>query len=86
MEVTKPYKFIGFGDIHGPGSYEFIRFRWAFISQTPVLEHDTNLPSLRINNKNYSFCLVFGRLPAELGPETRSNGSGSRNGAESTQT
>ncbi len=22
----KPYKFIGFGDIHGPKSYKFIRF------------------------------------------------------------
>ncbi len=24
--VTKPYKFIGFGDIHGPKPYEFIGF------------------------------------------------------------
>jgi hypothetical protein len=29
--------------------------------------------------------LVFGRFPAELGPETRSNGSGSTNDAERTQ-
>ena len=29
--------------------------------------------------------LVFGRFPVELGPETRSNGSGSKNGAERTQ-
>ena len=36
MDVTKPYKFIGFGDIHGPKPYEFIGLRWAFISQTPV--------------------------------------------------
>jgi hypothetical protein len=28
--------------------------------------------------------LVFGRFPAELGPETRSNGPGSTNGAERT--
>ena len=34
---------------------------------------------------NYDFDLVFGRLPAELGPEARSNGSGSENGAERTQ-
>jgi hypothetical protein len=27
---------------------------------------------------------VFGRLPAERGPETRSNGSGSKNRAECT--
>ncbi len=35
-------------------------------------------------NKNYNCYLVFGRFPAELGPETRSNGPGSKNGAEST--
>ena len=29
--------------------------------------------------------MVFGWFPAELGPETRSNGSGSKNGAERTQ-
>jgi hypothetical protein len=23
---TKPYKFIGFGDVHGPKPYEFIGF------------------------------------------------------------
>ncbi len=39
------------------------------------------LPSL-ISNSNHDFYLVFGRFPAELGPETRSNGSGSTNGAE----
>ncbi len=26
MDVAKPYKFIGFGDIHGPKPYEFIGF------------------------------------------------------------
>ncbi len=26
MDVTKPYRLIGFGDIHGPKPYEFIRF------------------------------------------------------------
>ena len=45
-------------------------------------KHDNpNLPSLTIGNENYLY-LVFGRFPAELGPETRSNGSGSKNGAE----
>ncbi len=34
--VTKPYKVIWFGDIHGPKPYKFVGFRWAFISQTPV--------------------------------------------------
>jgi hypothetical protein len=36
MDVTKPYKFRWFGDIHGPKRYQFIGSRWAFISQTPV--------------------------------------------------
>ncbi len=36
MDVTKPYEFIWFGDVHGPKPYEFIGLRWAFISQTPV--------------------------------------------------
>ncbi len=44
-----------------------------------------SLPSLRISNKSYDFVLVFGRFPAELGPETRSNGSGLKNDAERTQ-
>ncbi len=43
------------------------------------------LPSFRIGNQNYNLYLVSGRFPAELGPETRSNGSGSKNGAERTQ-
>ncbi len=42
------------------------------------------LPSLRIDNVNYYFYLVLGRFPAELGPETPLNGSGSTNGAEIT--
>ncbi len=37
MDVTKPYKFIGFGSIHGPKPYKFMGFRWALMSQTPVL-------------------------------------------------
>ena len=36
MDVTKPYKLIWFGDIHGPMPYKFIGFRWAVMSQTPV--------------------------------------------------
>ncbi len=44
-----------------------------------------NLPSPRIGNTNYNFYLVFGHFPAEVGPETRSNGPGSTNGAERTQ-
>ncbi len=47
---------------------------------TPVL------PSLSLGNENYDYHYsVFGPSPAELGPETRSNGSGSKNGADRTQ-
>ncbi len=44
-----------------------------------------HLPSLRTSNAIYKLYLVFGRFPAELGPETRSNGSGLKNGADRTQ-
>ncbi len=37
MDVTKPDTFVWFGDIHGLKPYKSIRFRWAFISQTPVV-------------------------------------------------
>ncbi len=37
MGVTKPFKFIRFGDIHGPKRSKFIGYRWAFISQTPLV-------------------------------------------------
>ncbi len=40
---------------------------------------------ISVCNINYKLYLVFGRFPVELGPETRSNGSGSKNGAERTQ-
>ncbi len=36
MDVTKPCKFISFGDMHGPKPCNFTAFRWAIISQTPV--------------------------------------------------
>jgi hypothetical protein len=39
---------------------------------------------LELGDENGNLYLVFGRFPAELGPETRSNGSGSKNGAERT--
>ncbi len=43
------------------------------------------VPSCGSGNTNYNFYLVFDRFPAELGPETPSNVSGSKNGAERTQ-
>ena len=45
----------------------------------------SGLTGLRIGNRNHNVYFVFGRFPAELGPETRSNGSGSKNGAERAQ-
>jgi hypothetical protein len=36
MYATKAYKFIWFGDIHGPKPYQSIGCQWAFISQAPV--------------------------------------------------
>ncbi len=35
MDLTKPYKLIGFGDIRGPKPYEFIGCRWAFEETKP---------------------------------------------------
>ncbi len=40
---------------------------------------------LGLGTRTCNFDLVFGRFPAELGPETRSNGSGSKKGAERNQ-
>ncbi len=37
VDVAKPYNLTWFGDIHGPTPYKFIGFRWAVISQTPVV-------------------------------------------------
>ncbi len=36
MDVTKHYRFIWFGNIHGPKPYEFTRSRPVIISHTPV--------------------------------------------------
>ncbi len=35
-DVLKPFRFIWFGDIHGPRPNQITKFRWAFIAQTPV--------------------------------------------------
>ncbi len=37
MAATKPSKLIWSADIHGPKPCEFIGFRWALISQTPMI-------------------------------------------------
>ncbi len=51
----------------------------------PPMSPRFHLPSLRIGNTNQNYYLIFGRFAAELGPETRSIGSGSKDGAERTQ-
>jgi hypothetical protein len=35
MDVTKPYEFIWFGDIHGPKPYEFIEYGQGADTETP---------------------------------------------------
>ncbi len=69
MDVTKPYKFIGFGDIHGPKPFKFIGFRWAFISQTPV----TQGPEKHTNIKEYFPEMGFDLLPAVPGRRATSH-------------
>ncbi len=59
-------------------------------AQTPKIDdfrpaQNSCIKNPGVNNDNSNFYLVFGRFPAELGPETRSNGSGSENGAERLQ-
>ena len=97
----EPYKFIGFGDIHGPKPYTFTRFGnihgpkpnkihgvWLVGWRGPFPRKASGLlssPSLRMGNEDFNLYLVFDRFPAELGPETRSNGSGLTNGADRTQ-
>ncbi len=61
MDVTKPYKFIWFGDIHGPNPYESIGLRWALISQTPLV------PDIGY------VCLPLGSGSAGRGPDKSAN-------------
>ena len=78
MDVTKPYKFIRFVATLDKGieplvvMAEDVATNWAYSTYL----------RLEYVIKNIICILVFGRFPAELGPETRSNGSGSKNGAE----
>ncbi len=64
-------------------------YTWAFTGPPEraggLLGRSVGLPSLSIGNANSNFYLVFGRFPAELGPDTRSNGPGSKYGAERAQ-
>jgi hypothetical protein len=44
MDATKPHKFIGFGDIHGPKPYEFIGFGLGFQERYPMLPNRASGP------------------------------------------
>ncbi len=46
MDVTKPYKCVWFGDIHGPKPYEFVGFRWPGIVQCRVARGPSNFGSI----------------------------------------
>jgi hypothetical protein len=82
MDVTKPYEFIGFGAMDVTKPYEFIELfiRFEAMGEGACFY----LPSLRKGHQIMICVCFFGWFPAVLGPETRSNGSGSRNGAERT--
>ncbi len=47
--------------------------------------HDHNLVAIIPRNKHYNISFGFNHLSAKLGPETRSNGSGSKNGTDCTK-
>ncbi len=51
MADTNPYKFIWFGDIHGPKPYESLQSRATNISQTPVVHTDCDKHSEPIGSK-----------------------------------
>jgi hypothetical protein len=66
MDVTKPYKFTRFGDIHGPKPYKLIGFHGALISQTPVWKR---IPATSPASNEV---FLFGGHPAEIdGKEPR---------------
>jgi hypothetical protein len=79
----KDWKSVIFGVWAAPGAPETLPNSTSVRCDT--LRALIHLPSLRIGNNNSNFHLVFGRFAAELGPETRFNGSGSKDGAERSQ-
>ena len=74
IQGPKPYKFIGFGDIQDPKPYKCIGFG-------DILGFYRSVWKLKCT---FVFS-VLGQIPTELYPETRSNGSGLKNGAERDQ-
>ena len=61
----------------GPESTPVILGVWAAPGAPETLPM-FDIIGLRLGDANYNLYLVIGRFPAELGPETRSNGSGSK--------
>ena len=68
--ATKPYKFRGFGAMDATNPYKCIGFGAMDVTKP------CKFKGLMLNNTDYNFHLGSGRFPDELGPETRSNGSG----------
>ncbi len=67
MDVTKPFQFIGFGDINGPKPYDFIGFGAMDVTKPYkfIGFGDINGPKPGI-----LIFQVFGRFSAKLGPKT----------------
>ncbi len=53
-------------------------------SPTSIGEPQQSFQTMLRGSTNYNFYFGFGRFAAELGPESRSNGSGSKTGVERT--
>ncbi len=77
MDVTKPYKFVWFGDIHGPKPYKFIGIRctmslfeslcfFGFVTNRGGSLGGSNFgPAARSNSEqNMKQLVVSGRFPA----------------------
>jgi hypothetical protein len=73
MDVTKPYKFIWFGDIHGPKPYKLIGFgclRILGTKRTADVEilrpgHNIGPPETGVLSALAFLCLATGSLPRE---------------------
>ncbi len=82
MDVTKPYKFIGFGDIHGPKHYKFIGFGDH--------KHTNNTTSTARRNKtprakrmdqavgSYNFIVFLNEIGVLKGPNPQTSSNGPR--------
>ncbi len=81
MDVTKPFKFNGFGDIDGPNPYEFIGSRATIISHTPVVQ-----VIFRISPGSYGPDESLFWSWAQLGPMWRRGYFMLRNGASGSET